>query len=110
MPLPVTREDKKTLIRSSHTPQCDVIASCDIENSSDSSIKDVTANDLSVVLSQSPIKRIYTNGKTAKKYYDRLIYPNIKIHAEELPSTSPANASWSFDRLLIQWKTALIQN
>ena len=110
MPLPVTIEEKRALLHSCHIALWDVIASCDIENSSDSSIKSVTANDLSVILSHSPIKRIYTNGKTAKKYYDRLIYPNIKIPAEELPSTSPANASWSLDRLLTRWKAALIQN
>ncbi len=110
MPLPVTIEAKRALLHSCHIALWDVIASCDIENSSDSSIKDVTANDLNVILSQSHIKRIYTNGKTAKKYYDRLIYPNIKIPAEELPSSSPANASWSLDRLLERWRTALIQN
>ena len=110
LPLPVTVEEKRALLHSCHIALWDVIASCDIENSSDSSIKNVTANDLSVILSHSPIKRICTNGKTAKKYYDRLIYPNIKIPAEELPSTSPANASWSLDRLLTRWKAALIQN
>ncbi len=82
----------------------DVIASCEIEGSADSTIKDVKANDLSRILDHADIKAIFVNGKTAKKYYDRYILPTIGREAICLPSTSPANAAFSLPRLIAAWK------
>ena len=82
----------------------DVIASCEIVGSSDSSIQNAVANDLTVILSAAPIECIFTNGKTAGKLYDRYILPQIGKPAVCLPSTSPANAAWTLEKLVAAWQ------
>lgn len=81
----------------------DVIAECDITGSSDSSIRNVVPNDLSVILSGACISAIFTNGSTASGIYKKYQLPQTGIAAVPLPSTSPANASWSLDRLIKAW-------
>lgn len=103
-PVPETIEEKKRFLLSNKIALWDVISSCDITGSSDSSIKNATPNDLSVILSRADIKEIFVNGKTAEKYYNKLIRNSIKRDAVLLPSTSPANASWSLERLIEAWK------
>lgn len=102
-PVPKTTEEKRSFLLSNGIALWDVIASCDIEGSSDSSIKNVAANDLSPILSKAPIEKIFVNGKTAKKYYDKYAKPATGIDAEVLPSTSPANAAWSLEKLINAW-------
>ena len=101
---PLTVEEKKVLILSNKLALWDVIAQCEIEGSADSTITDVTANDLSVILENSNVKRIFVNGKTAEKYYNKYTYPKTGIKAVCLPSTSPANAAWSIEKLVEKWK------
>lgn len=101
---PLTVDDKKELILSNRLALWDVIAKCEIEGSADSTITDVTANDLSVILQNSNVKRIFVNGKTAEKYYNKYTYPKTGIKAVCLPSTSPANAAWSIEKLVEKWK------
>ena len=102
--LPDTIEEKKALLLRNHIAVWDVIASCDIEGSSDSSIKNVKANDLSVILDNARIRAIYANGKTAEKYYKKYIEKKINRKALCLPSTSPANAAWNIERLTEEWR------
>lgn len=104
VPKPETVEDKKKLVLENNLALWDVIASCEIVGSSDSSITDVTANDLSVIIKNSKIDRIFVNGKTAEKYYNKFTYPKTKIKAICLPSTSPANAAWKLEKLVDAWK------
>ena len=78
--------------------------SCDIEGSSDSSIKNVSANDLAQILYNSKVERIFVNGKTAEKYYKKFTESVIGIKATCLPSTSPANATCSLEQLIGIWK------
>lgn len=106
-PKPETVEEKKKMILSNHLAMWDVIASCEIEGSADSTIRNVTANDLSVILENSRVDRIIVNGKTAEKYYNKYTYPQTGIKAICLPSTSPANAAWSIERLVEEWKIIL---
>ena len=80
-----------------------MIAFCDITGSSDSSIKNVVANDLTEILKNADIRQIFVNGKTAEKYYNKYIRDTIDRTAVCLPSTSPANAGWSMDRLVEAW-------
>lgn len=101
---PKTIDEKREFLLSHHIALWDVIASCDIEGSSDSSIKNVQANDLSPILSTSNIRRIFVNGKTAEQYYNRYIRHKIGRDAICLPSTSPANAAWSVERLTDAWR------
>lgn len=82
----------------------DVVASCEITGSSDSSIRNVKANDFSVIMDTAGIDKIFTNGKTAEKYYKKYIYPSLKKEAICLPSTSPANASYNFEMLVNEWR------
>ena len=81
----------------------DVIASCDITGSSDSSITNVTANNLTVILENSAVSRIFVNGKTAEKYYNKYLRDKLGIDAVCLPSTSPANAQWNIQKLISEW-------
>ncbi len=96
--------EKKDLILSHHLALWDVIASCEITGSSDTSISDVTPNDLHKILDYAPIERIFVNGKTAEKYYRKFIEPELAIKAVVLPSTSPANAAWNLEKLLKAWE------
>lgn len=106
-PLPGTIEEKRDLILSSGLALWDVIASCDIEGSSDSSIRNVTANDLSVILDSADIRAIFTNGRKSAELYRRYILPVTGREAVCLPSTSPANAAWSLERLVDAWRIEL---
>lgn len=101
---PETIEEKKKLLFENGIALWDVIASCEITGSSDSSIRDVKVNDLSKILKEADIRQIYVNGKTAEKYFKKYIKPQIKRDAICLPSTSPANAAWSVERLVEKWK------
>ena len=102
---PLTIEEKKNFLYANSIALWDVIASCDITGSSDSSIKNVVANDLTEILKTADIKQIFVNGKTAYKYYNKYIRDNIGRDVICLPSTSPANAGWNIDRLVEAWKT-----
>ena len=101
---PETIEEKRSFLLSKHIALWDVIASCDITGSSDSSIRNVVANDITEILENADIKQIFVNGKTAEKYYNKYICEGISRKAVCLPSTSPANAGWSIDRLVETWK------
>ena len=104
---PDTVPEKKAFLRVHHVALWDVISSCDIEGSSDASIENVIVNDLSQILKAADILGIFVNGKTAEKYYDRYIRGRIETEAVCLPSTSPANAAWSLEKLTEAWKKAL---
>lgn len=100
---PKTIEDKKAFLLRNHIAIWDVIKSCDIEGSSDSSIKNVIPNDINQILNHASIAHIYVNGKKAEQLYKRYIEKEINIKAECLPSTSPANAAWSMEKLVEAW-------
>ena len=107
--LPKSIEEKKNLLFSSGIALYDVIGSCEIVGSSDSTIKNAEPTDISSIVSHSRIEKIFLNGKTAKKYYDRLIYPTLMIEGAVLPSTSPANAAFSFERLVRIWREEIFK-
>ena len=101
--IPVTVAEKRAFLLRHHIALWDVIASCEITGSSDSSIRNVVPNDLTPILAAADIRQIYVNGGTAAKYYDRCQKPVLHRDAIRLPSTSPANAAWSLDRLIGAW-------
>ncbi len=107
-PLPQNTDEKKELVLKNKLALFDVIKQCDIKGSGDSTIKNVIPNDLSPILDNSDIKRIILNGKTAEKYYKKYLLPVINIDYVTLPSTSPANAAYSLDRLIDEWKAKII--
>ncbi len=84
-------EDRKAFLRKHHIALYDVIKCCEIESSSDSSIKNVVPNDLSEILQKAPIVSIYTTGQKAYALYKKYCYSVTHKEAILLPSTSPAN-------------------
>ena len=102
-PVPATIPEKKELILSHGLALWDSIASCVITGSSDASIRDVRANDLRIILDSCPIERIYCNGQKSHEMYNKYILPVLGREAVCLPSTSPANAQWSLEKLTAAW-------
>lgn len=106
---PENIEEKREFLLSNGIALWDVIASCEITGSSDSSIKNVTANDISKILSGADIKEIFVNGKTAEKYYNKYTKKVVGRRAICLPSTSPANAAWSVEKLISAWQEVKVK-
>ncbi|MBR3973241.1 MAG: DNA-deoxyinosine glycosylase [Oscillospiraceae bacterium] len=107
---PKTVEEKKQMLLKHNIALWDVIASCEISGSSDSSIKNVMPNDVGRILKYAPIEKIFINGRTAEKYYRKHLQPVLNRKGICLPSTSPANASWPLDRLTEEWKRIRFEN
>lgn len=99
-----TVEEKRAFLLKNRIALWDVIDSCDIVGSSDSSIKNVAPVDITVVLNNCNIRRIFVNGSTAAKLYEKYLKPVTGIEAIPLPSTSPANAAYSLEKLIDQWR------
>lgn len=102
-PVPVTIEEKQDLLLRCRIAVWDVIQSCEITGSSDSSIRNVIPNDLEEVLKHSKVGHIFANGSTSYQLYMKYIYPMTGMEIMKLPSTSPANAGYSLERLLMEW-------
>lgn len=105
---PITIEEKKEMLLNNGIALWDVIQSCEIKGSSDSSIRNVIPNDLSEMLANSKIKRIYTNGQTAGNLYKKYMQSEVNMEAMTLPSTSPANAAWSLERLIETYREIIL--
>lgn len=101
--VPQTVEEKRCFLLEHHIAVWDVIESCRIIGSSDTSIKDVAVNDFSRILKNSQVETIYVNGGKAYELYHKYAEQKTGIQAIKLPSTSPANAAWSLERLCEQW-------
>ncbi len=95
---------KRAMLLANHIAVWDVIASCEITGSSDASIRNVVPNDLSPILTAADIRAIYTNGGKAHQLYQKYIFPINGREAQLLPSTSPANAGYSLERLVEAWR------
>lgn len=105
--VPKTIEEKKKMLLKNHIAIWDVIDSCDIIGSSDSSIKHVVPADIAGILTKTNITRIFANGKTAGNLYKKFSENRTGIPAVVLPSTSPANAAYSLEKLIEVWKEEL---
>lgn len=100
--LPLTNQDRKKFALEHHIALFDVLKSCDIEASSDCSIKNPVPNDLSEILENSKVEVIFTTGKMAYKLYMKLVYPKTRVEAICLPSTSPANSPKGIEEKLFK--------
>ena len=105
--VPVSIEEKKQIILNHRLAVWDVIAKCDIVGSSDSSIRNVMPNDIAGLAAKSRIQRIIANGAKAYELYEKYQLEATGIPALKLPSTSPANATWTFERLVEKWEECL---
>ncbi len=99
-PAPQTIEDKRSLALRHHIAMWDTLAACDIRGASDTSIRNPVANDLPWLIAQTRVRAVFCTGTTSYKYYKKLCQPQTGIEAVCLPSTSPANAAWSKERLI----------
>ncbi len=102
--VPCTIEEKKEMMKRNHIALYDAIYSCDIIKASDSSIRNVVPSDLSSIIEGSKISRIYCNGRKSFECFLRYQKDIIKMDAIMLPSTSPANASFTLEKLYESWK------
>lgn len=103
--LPKSIEDKTKLLLLNGIALWDVLASCEISGSDDSSIRNPNYNDIATLLSGKPIRKILCNGKRAYSFCTRL---NLSAPLICMPSTSPANAAWNLERLTKAWKPELL--
>lgn len=101
--VPETIDEKKALLLAHRVAIWDVVESCDIIGSSDSSIRNVTAADVAGLLQKTRIEKVYANGGLAKKLYDKFLFEKTGVTAVKLPSTSPANARFSLEDLIEEW-------
>ena len=104
--VPADVDGKRAFLIAHNVALWDVIAECEVTGSADASIRGAVANDLSPIFEAAQIGRVFTNGQTAHRLYARFLAPRF---GEDvcLPSTSPANASWSLDRLVEAWRVIL---
>lgn len=107
-PPPQTTEEKRVLVLSGGIALWDAVGACSIAGSSDASITDVVPNDLSVILNAADIRAVFCNGGTAHACYNKYCRAAAKREAVRLPSTSPANALWTKERLLAAWREAIL--
>lgn len=105
--LPVTTEEKRDFLLRHHIAVWDVIHSCSITGSGDASIRDVIPNDFTELLKKAKIRKVYANGNKAYELYMKYVYSNTRIEIEKLPSTSPANAGYSLEKLEQKWRIIL---
>lgn len=102
--VPERIEEKKRMLLEGHIAVWDVIDSCDIEGSSDSSIRNVKANDIGGLLGRTSIQAVFANGDKAYQLYLKYCREQAGMDIIKLPSTSPANAAWSLERLTEAWR------
>lgn len=101
--VPESIDEKKEMLLSHYVAVWDVIESCDIVGSSDSSIKDVKVNEFNRILDNADISKIYANGGKAYELYMKYAIEKTGRDIIKLPSTSPANAAWNLERLIDAW-------
>lgn len=104
---PTSNEEKKEFLLKNRIAVWDVLYSCDIEGAKDTSIINPTPNKLDIILSAADIKGIFGHGGKAYELYCRLLEPVTGIKAVKLPSTSPANAAFSEERLIKAYSAVL---
>jgi len=105
--MPMTIEEKKSMLLRNHIALWDVIESCTIIGSSDSSIEDVNVNDVAGLIRKTNIKKIYLNGNKAYDLYQKYLRNETGVEGIKLPSTSPANAACNYAKLRESWNTIL---
>lgn len=104
-----TIEEKKAMLLKNRLAIWDVIDSCDIKGSSDSSIRNVIPADIAGLLKRTNITAVFANGRTAGRLYERYVATEAGLGIRVLPSTSPANAAFSLERLIEAWSVAIYE-
>lgn len=99
-------EERIDFLHKNHIALYDSVEECDIEASKDGAISNVTPADVPSLIAKSKISHIYCNGKASFRYL-LSAYPEYANMATLLPSTSPANAQYSLEKLVFEWRTIL---
>ena len=105
--IPQTVEEKRAMCLTHHVALWDTIARCDIAGASDLSIRNAEPNDIGKLVRESEITRLFATGGKSAELYRKLIEPQLHIPIMQLPSTSPANAAWSLERLIEAYRVIL---
>lgn len=108
--VPTTIDEKKKLLIDNKIAIWDVIYSCEIEGSLDTSIKDPKVNDICNLLRKTKINIVIFNGKKASQVYSKYLEHYIGINYYTLPSTSPTNASYTFEKLYFSWNEVILNS
>lgn len=106
--IPQTITEKKELLHQYGIALWDVIQSCQIRKSEDQSIKTPVINPVEHVIAHYPIQVVLANGQAAARLYNQHIMKKANLPCVALPSTSPANARWTLDKLVEAWRAILI--
>ncbi len=96
---------KKKILKKHHIAMYDSIESCEILGSSDAHIRNVVPADIPGILAGTKIDTICCNGAASYKYFMKY-HGDLPLRILKLPSTSPANAAWSLERLKSAWTVA----
>ena len=102
-PTPATNERKRDFCLRHHIALWDVLAECDIDGASDASIQNAVPNRLTDITQAAPIEAVFCTGAKAYELYNRYCAADVGIPAVKLPSTSPANAACTTERLLAEY-------
>ena len=103
-PAPDGIEERKAYLSRHGVALWDSVVSCEITGSADASIRDPEPADLSLILSVSPVRAVFCNGALSRSLLQKNQTLPDDLPVFRLPSTSPANAAWSLDRLAEEWK------
>ncbi len=103
---PETIDEKRRFLSRHRIALWDVVDSCEISGSSDASIRDVVPTDVEWLCREAPIRRVILNGRCAERYFHKF-HPDFSLQTASVPSTSPANAAWSAERLVAAWREAI---
>jgi hypoxanthine-DNA glycosylase len=106
-PVPAQPDERRDYLRRHHIALWDVLQSCAIRGSQDSTIQAAVANDIAGLLAKCPVRAILTNGQSAGYFYRQLCEPLTGRPCQILPSTSPANGRYSLAALCDAWRLAL---
>jgi len=105
---PITIEDKINILLNNNIALWDVVKSCEVVGSADSSIKNIIPNDIASILKGSKIERIVANGNLTYDVYMKYVFPITGMPIIKMPSTSPANAKYTVEKLSLKWKEIII--
>jgi len=105
--VPESTDEKIKFLLSHHIAIYDAAISCEIEGSSDVKMSKIVPVNLKPIFRETNITQVYANGGKAyeicKKYLESGIIKATKNEVIKLPSTSPANAKFSLERLTNEW-------
>ena len=106
-PLPESTDEKIKFLLANKIAIYDAAISCEIKGSSDAKMTSVAPANLELIFSGSHIAQVFANGSKAheicEKYLKNQILNATSKEVVKLPSTSPANAKFSIDKLVSEW-------